>query len=196
MARAEVDRTLVERQVRAAARGDQRAFDQLVERYAGLVWSVARAHRLGDADAQDVFQTTWLRLVEHLDRLREPRAVGGWLATTARNESLRLLRHADRTRPAPSDDLDVIDDRNEGVEVDLLTAERDTQVWAAFEQLGERCRALLRLLMSDPPPSYEEVSAALDMTVGSIGPTRGRCLARLRDHLRARGITGRADDSG
>jgi RNA polymerase sigma factor (sigma-70 family) len=187
--RTEVDRAAIEQLVRAAAQGDQHAFDRLVDHYAGLVWSVARAHRLGDDDAQDVFQTTWLRLVEHLDRLREPRAVGGWLATTARHESLRLLRHGDRIRPAPDEVLDHADDGDDRGEVAVLVAERDADLWDAFRELGERCRTLLRVLLADPPPSYDEVAAALDIPVGSIGPTRGRCLARLRVHLRTRGIS-------
>lgn len=189
MAGTDVDRTVVAELVRAAAGGDQAAFDRLVERYAGLVWSVVRAHRLGDADAQDVFQTTWLRLVEHLDRIREPGAVGGWLATTARHESLRLLRRAERTRPAPDELLDGVDERTEAGETRVLRAERDAALWEAFEELADRCRRLLRVLLADPAPAYEEVSAALDMPVGSIGPTRARCLARLREHLRTRGIS-------
>jgi RNA polymerase sigma factor (sigma-70 family) len=187
--RSAVDRAAVEERVRAAAQGDQRAFDALVEQFSGLVWSVLRAHRLRDADAQDAFQTTWLRLVEHLDRLRDPRALGGWLATTARHEALRLLRQDDRTRPAPEEEFDAIEDDRGGVEVTVLDAERDAALWAALGDLDERCRGLLRVLMADPPPSYDEVSAALDIPVGSIGPTRGRCLARLRGHLRTRGIS-------
>jgi RNA polymerase sigma factor (sigma-70 family) len=189
VAAAEVDRAVVAELVHAAARGDQGAFDRLVERYAGLVWSVIRAHRVGDADAQDVFQTTWLRLVEHLDRLRDPRAVGGWLATTARHESLRLLRQADRTRPVPDDVLDAADEGVHGLgETAVLEAERDEALWAAFAELEDRCQTLLRVLMADPAPAYAEVSAALDLPVGSIGPTRGRCLAHLRKYLRTRGI--------
>lgn len=189
MTRSDVDRAAVEERVRAAAQGSQEAFDALVAQFSGLVWSVLRAHRLADADAQDAFQTTWLRLVEHLDRIRDPRALGGWLATTARHESLRLLRQADRHRPAPDDELDAIEDDSDGVEVGVLDAERDAELWAALDELEERCRALLRVLMADPPPTYDEVSAALDIPVGSIGPTRGRCLARLREHLRTRGIS-------
>lgn len=188
-ATAGIDRAEVEANVLAAAEGDQDAFDWLVECYGGLVWSVVRAHRLSDADAHDVFQTTWLRLVEHLDRIREPRAVGGWLASTSRHESLRLLRHADRARPTPDEQFDQLEDAGDAVDTDLIVAERDAQLWAAFNELGERCRTLLRVLMADPPLSYEEVSRVLDVPIGSIGPTRGRCLGQLRQHLRTRGIT-------
>ncbi len=189
MAGSGIDREKVAEQVRRAAEGDQDAFDRLVACYTGLVWSVIRAHGLGDADAHDAFQTTWLRLVEHLDRIREPRAVGGWLATTSRYESLRLLRQADRTRPAPDETFDRLHAEDGAVDTELLVHERDTQLWAALDELGERCRTLLRVLMADPPPSYEEASAALDIPIGSIGPTRGRCLSQLREHLRTRGIT-------
>lgn len=190
-----MDRDAVEALVRSSAAGDQAAFDALVARFSGLVWSVVRSHRLSDADAHDVFQTTWLRLVEHLDRIREPRAVGGWLATTARHESLRVIRHAERSRPTATDELDEVDDVSPEPDGRLLQEERATVLWAALSTLGERCRSLLRVLMADPAPSYEEVGAALDLPVGSIGPTRGRCLAALRAELSARGITDPVDRS-
>jgi RNA polymerase sigma factor (sigma-70 family) len=191
-----MDRAAIEALVLAAADGDQDAFDALVGRFSGLVWSVVRSHRLADADAHDAFQTTWLRLVEHLDRIREPRAIGGWLATTARHESLRVLRLADRTRPAEPDTFDDVDDRLEGPDAALLRAEEERGVWTALAELGDRCQALLRVLVADPAPSYEEIGAALDMPVGSIGPTRRRCLERLRDVIEDRGITAAARHSG
>jgi RNA polymerase sigma factor (sigma-70 family) len=180
-----MDRAAVEALVRAAAAGDQAAFDALVVRFSGLVWSVVRSHRLSEADAQDVFQTTWLRLVEHLARLREPRAIGGWLATTARHESLRLLRQTDRVQPAAEDQLDGPDPLAAELDAGLLRDEREVRLWEAFHGLDERCQALLRVLMADPPPSYEEIGQALGLPIGSIGPTRGRCLARLRALLQA-----------
>lgn len=191
-----MEKAAVAELVHAAAGGDQRAFDRLVEQFSGLVWSVARAHRLSDADAEDVFQTTWLRLVEHLGRLRDPKAVAAWLATTARHESFRLLRQAGRSQPTPDDDLDGADDRLPDVDTGVLTAERDVVVWDAFRALGDRCQRLLRVLMADPAPSYDEVSAALDIPVGSIGPTRGRCLQQLRTQLRSRGISASPETSG
>jgi RNA polymerase sigma factor (sigma-70 family) len=164
--------------VRAAAAGDQAAWNAIVDRFSGLVWATARAHRLPRDEAADVAQTTWLRLVENLDRIREPERIGAWLATTARRESLRALRRG--AREQPTDEVDLLeapaDDELEG----LLLPERDAALWRAFATLSERCRTLLRLLMSDAEPSYEEVSAALDMPVGAIGPTRMRCLERLR----------------
>jgi RNA polymerase sigma factor (sigma-70 family) len=166
--------------VLAAAAGDSRAWDRLVERFSGLVWAVARSHRLSEADAADVSQTTWLRLAEHLQRLRQPERVGGWLATTARNESLRVLRRCARLVPM-ADALDsLLDEGCPEVDRRLLDQERDAALWEAFLAMPHGCQRLLRTLMADPAPSYAEVSAALGMPVGSIGPRRGRCLEHLR----------------
>jgi RNA polymerase sigma factor (sigma-70 family) len=168
--------------MRAAAAGDQTAWNELVERFQGLVWATARAHRLSHADAADVAQTTWLRLVEHLDRIRDPERLGGWLATTARNESLRLIRLGGRE--LSSDEADVFESPGgDAPELALLTEERDTALWRAFRKLSEQCQTLLRLLVSQDEPSYEDVSAALDMPVGAIGPTRMRCLEKLRSFV-------------
>jgi RNA polymerase sigma factor (sigma-70 family) len=167
--------------VQLARRGDELAWNELVDRYAGLVWSVARAHRLTQADAADVSQATWTKLLEHLDRIHEPAAVGGWLATTARRESLRLVCRADRVVPCA--DVPEAPDTGAGVDDGLLASERDAELRRAFARLGERDQALLRMLAADPPPSYEEIGAALGMPIGSIGPTRARALDRLRREL-------------
>jgi RNA polymerase sigma factor (sigma-70 family) len=172
--------------VRAAAQGDQGAWNRLVDRYNALVWSVARSFRLAPADASDVVQTTWLRLVENLGRLQEPERVGSWLATTARRESLRTLRLSARQTPTdtlPETPVDV------PLDAGLLASEREQALWSAFGGLSERCQGLLRLLVADPPPSYEEVSGALDMPIGSIGPTRQRCLERLRGLAEGAGVS-------
>ena len=163
----------------AAAGGDQRAWEELVDRFSGLVWATARAHRLSRADAADVAQTTWLRLVEHLDRIREPEALGAWLATTARREALRMIRRATRERLVGEPDL-FEGPSSETLDLHLLRAERDGVLWRAFAKLSDRCKELLRLLISDQEPSYGEISAALGMPVGTIGPTRQRCIERLR----------------
>jgi RNA polymerase sigma factor (sigma-70 family) len=166
--------------VPAAARGDQAAWNELVERFQGLVWATARAHRLSRTDAADVAQTVWLRLVENLDRVREPEHLGGWLATTARRESLRFLKLNGRELPTDEErDFDVAVD-DDPPELALLTGERDAAIWRAFARLGERCQALLRMLVAENEPSYEEIGAALDMPIGAIGPTRMRCLEKLR----------------
>lgn len=172
--------------LRAAADGDADAWNTLTERYSKLVWSVARSFRLDTADAADVTQTTWLRLVENLDRIKDPERVGAWLATTARRESLRALRLAGREHVTGDQATFDRPDRDQpAVDTGLLSAERDAALWQAFGQLGDRCQVLLRLLAADPPVPYREVSELLDMPLGAIGPTRARCLERLRKVLAA-----------
>lgn len=166
--------------VRAAAGGDEDAWGALVDRYSGLLWSIARGYGFDTADAGDVVQTAWFRLVERLDTLHDPEHVGAWLATTVRRECLRMRRRADRV--VLTDDTGRLDrgDARPGPDAALIASERDAALWRALHELEERCTVLLRTLMTDPPPSYEEISAALDIPVGSIGPTRARCLDRLR----------------
>lgn len=175
--------------VHAAAQGDRRAWEELVDAYVGLIWAITRGYRLHDGDAHDVTQTTWLRLVENIDRLSDPARVGAWLATTARRECLRVLRQSKRqVLLGEWEELDSFEADGEEVDAALLRAEQDEVVHAALEQLNPRCQALMRLLMLDPPPSYEEVSAALGIPIGSIGPTRGRCLRKLREFVEVGGI--------
>jgi RNA polymerase sigma factor (sigma-70 family) len=173
--------------VRRAAVGDKQAWDEIVTSFSGLVWSIATSHRLGSADAAEVVQTTWLRLLENLDRIREPERLGGWLATTARRESQRLQRlHG---REVVTDDEARFDDVPATLptpEDAMLSAERRRQLRRAFAKLPEHCRRLLHLVVVVAPP-YAEVAAALDMPIGSIGPTRARCLDRLRKLLDADG---------
>src|SRR5436305_14782400 len=159
--------------VHAAADGDQDAWDALVDRFAGLVWSIARAHRLSAADAADVSQTTWLRLVEHLGRIRDPERVGAWLASTARHECLRVIRHAGRFIADGDVDLDAVGTEPEP-SARLIATERTAALWRAVHALPDRCRTLIRALMADPAPSYEDIAAAFDIPIGSIGPTRQR----------------------
>ena len=165
--------------VRAAAQGDGASWNVIVDRFQGLVWATARAHRLSQTDAADVAQTTWLRLVENLDRIRDPERLGGWLATTARYECLRHIRlHG---RELPSDQPDVFDAAaDEPPELGLVEGERDGALWRAFGKLSDVCQSLLRLLVAEEEPSYETIGAALGIPIGSIGPTRMRCLAKLR----------------
>jgi RNA polymerase sigma factor (sigma-70 family) len=167
-----------------AAGGSQAAWDEIVRRYERLVWAVARAHRLDSADAADVVQTTWLRLVEHLGALHDPERLGAWLETTARRESLRVIGRRKRERGDGADDeLAGLPDTGAGVEEALLSSERDATVLRAVRRLDERCQRLLRVLSVSPPPRYEAVAEAFGMPIGSIGPTRGRCLQRLKDAL-------------
>lgn len=173
--------------VRAAAAGDGTAWNEIVDRFSSLVWATARAHRLSRDDASDVAQTTWLRLVENLDRIREPERLGAWLATTARHESLRVIRRG--AREQPSDQTDLFEaPADDAIDKVLVDPERDSALWRSFAKLSERCKTLLRLLMADTEPSYEEIGAALGMPIGAIGPTRGRCLDKLRATVAISGI--------
>jgi RNA polymerase sigma factor (sigma-70 family) len=165
--------------IRAASDGDNAAWEAIVDRFSGLVWATTRAHRLSPAEAADVTQTTWLRLVENLDRIHDPERLGAWLATTARRECLRHIRLRGRELPTGEDILFEAPS-DEGVEQRLLTNERNDALRRAFTRISERCQALLRLLAAVDTPSYEEIGAALDMPIGAIGPTRARCLEQLR----------------
>jgi RNA polymerase sigma factor (sigma-70 family) len=177
--------------VRAAESGDAAAWEEIVESFSGLVWSVIRAYRLAPADAADVFQTVWLRLAEHLGRIRDPQQVGAWLATTARHESLRVARGQSRLVLTDRSDLFDVGQPGENppeqavldAEEAALDSDRAARLWRALGELPERCQKLLRVLTATPPPSYAEVAAALDMQIGSIGPTRARCLDQLRRRL-------------
>jgi RNA polymerase sigma factor (sigma-70 family) len=178
----------VARLVELAAAGDQRAWRALVDEFVGLVWATTRAHRLDRADAADVVQTTYLRLVEHLDKLQQPERVGAWLATTARRECLAVLRQRGRLVPL-GDALPDAPANTPDHDAALVTAERNAMLRTAFRRLRASDQALLRVLIADPAPSYEEISIALDMPIGSIGPTRARALERLRRELDLLGIT-------
>jgi RNA polymerase sigma factor (sigma-70 family) len=168
--------------VNRARQDDKAAWDELVERFAPLVWSICRRYRLSHSDAEDVSQVLWLRLVEHLSALREPAALPGWIATTTQRECLRLLRATRQDEPLDLlvGDRGVADEQTVAVEEEVLIHEQYAAARNALRQLSPQCQMLLSLLLQDPPPPYGEVSRKLDMPVGSIGPNRGRCLDRLR----------------
>jgi RNA polymerase sigma factor (sigma-70 family) len=186
MAERRLDSSDVASLVRRAADGDRKAWARIVDQYARLIWSITVDFKLAESDAADVAQTTWLRLLEHIDRIEYPDRVGSWLAATARNECLRSL--AARKRVVLSqDDSEFHNTVAHGPEIDerLLADERDQVVRDALSRLPGRWRRLLEMLMADPPASYADISDELDLPIGSIGPTRGRCLARLRVLLQA-----------
>jgi RNA polymerase sigma factor (sigma-70 family) len=169
--------------VTRARNGDTQAWDALVQRHAPLIWSICRRYRLGGADAEDVAQAVWLRLVDQLDKLRDPAAIASWLATTTRRECCRELRAARRPQTAWPDDAETIPDERAGTaEHALLAAERHAALREAFAHLTPRDQQLIIILTADPPVSYAQISARLGIPVGSIGPSRGRCLAKLRRH--------------
>jgi RNA polymerase sigma factor (sigma-70 family) len=170
----------------AAAAGDERAWDNLLDRFGATIWAITRAHRLGDADAADATQATWAALLTHIDRVADPDRVGAWLATTARRECLRLLGQT-RTIVPYGDELPELEAPLPHPTDGLQIGERDAALWRSFGRLRDSDQALLRLLIADPAPSYDEVSAALDIPVGSIGPTRARALERLHRELRRDG---------
>jgi RNA polymerase sigma factor (sigma-70 family) len=171
--------------VTAARDGDQNAWNALVDRFLPLVTGVIARHRLFGADADDINQTVWLKLVAHLDRLREPEALAGWIATTTRHECLALLRRRQRCNPVDPSSYGVFDhDPQQGdLADDLLREERQHALREGLRELPEDRRQLLLMLISDPAPSYSEISRTLGIPVGSIGPTRARAL----DHLRSTG---------
>lgn len=167
--------------VLAARDGDQDAWAQLVDRYARLVYAVALRCRLSHADAADVSQTVWLRLAENLTRINEPSRVGAWLVVTTKRECLAVIKARSRYEPMDVSAVTLVDDAA-GPDDILTRAESITEVAAAFALLTERCRELLRRLVIDSE-SYQQISAELQMPIGSIGPTRIRCLSNLRRHL-------------
>jgi RNA polymerase sigma factor (sigma-70 family) len=183
--------------VAGALGGDSDAWNGLVVRYAPLIVSILRRYGIYGADADDISQIVWLRLLEHLHSLREPRALPRWLVTTTRNESMRWLRNAQRIRPSDpqAEDFTQLSD---GVELDaeVLLAERRSVLLAALAELPTRQRELLLLLLVDPPVSYEEISRRLDMPIGSIGPTRARALRELRNSPAIAALFDRTEERG
>lgn len=168
------------RLVRAAAAGDPDAWHALVELYSGTLRVIARAHRLSVADTEDVVQTTWLRFVEHLPRITTPASARSWLATTTRRECLRVLREGAKCPPSEELPEGSLQRDAPALDARLLEAERDEALRRAVGLLPSRDQTLLGLLTADPPLSYEQIGTAMDMPPGSIGPTRARCLSRLR----------------
>lgn len=169
--------------VTRARKGDQQAWDVLVERYSPLIWSICRHYRLSRADAEDVGQRTWLQFVNHLGAIRDPAALPGWLTTTTRRECNRVVRAA-RGPQAAGQLLDenIPDKQIRTADQELLAAERRAALREAFTCLSPPRQQLMALLIEDPPVPYTEISARLGIPVSSIGPTRGRCLDQLRHH--------------
>ena len=180
--REDTDQGDLTRVVGEAAAGVGAAWEILVDRFGGLVIAIARRCRLSDADVAEVSQTTWLRLVENVDRIEQPERLGAWLATTSRRESLRIatrrvvLSATDEVYLMADDDVDPLD-------AGLLKDEQLRMIRIATERLAPRCRRLLGLLMGDDDLPYNEIAEQLSMPIGSIGPTRGRCLEHLRQIL-------------
>ncbi len=171
--------------VRAARQGSEDALGQIVTELSPLLWQVARAAGLSAGDAEDVLQTVWLRLVAHLDGIHDSAALTGWLVTTTRREAWRVRAAGRRQLPADHEAFDELPDEKPGSEEQVIVDDERRVLWAAIGRLSARCQELLRIIAFSPRPDYTAVAAALGMPVGSIGPTRGRCLAKLRAQLAA-----------
>jgi RNA polymerase sigma factor (sigma-70 family) len=182
--------------VPAAARGDAEAWTSLTERFTSLVWAVARSYRLNESDAADVVQNTWLRLLDNVTRIQHPAALPKWLKTTASREALAVLRRRDVVTDMTDPRMDHPDEGQPSLDALLLDDERDAHLWSCFRQLSERDQRLLRVLMVSDVTAYADVALVLDMPVGSIGPTRMRALAKLRQLLVASGYVFDGRDHG
>ena len=162
--------------------GDRERMGELVDLVTPILWHTARAQRVGHDQAEDIVQTTWLRLVQHAESIHDPRAVLAWLIVTAKRESWRVMKDSGRLQPLPEteDAEDGQPDPVGGPETAALASIEGRELWRHIETLPERCRSLLRVVAFSDRPDYSTVAQALGMPVGSIGPTRGRCLAKLR----------------
>jgi RNA polymerase sigma factor (sigma-70 family) len=176
------DPAVVELVLRARA-GDTAAWDGIVERYAGLLWGVCRRYGLAGSDADDIAGSVWLRLVEKLDTLIEPAALPGWLVVTTQRECLQQIRGRKRQVLSEEPELTgraIGDPAAPGLEGRLVVEERHHALRQAFAELSDRCRELLSMLFADPPLAYTDIGERLGMAIGAIGPSRARCLQRLR----------------
>ena len=161
--------------------GDEARMAELVKILTPILWHTARAARLDTATAEDVLQTAWLTLVRKADTITEPLAVLQWMVVTTKREAWRVARNQARTRPEDLEDTSApLSEATESVEDAVLRGTSDHRLWQHIEGLPERCRALLRVIAFADRPDYAELAQALGMPQGSIGPTRGRCLAKLR----------------
>ena len=175
--------------VQMAGEGCSKAWQELVSRFGGMIAATGRRYRLGPADVAELQQITWLRLVENLHKIEQPERVGGWLATTARRESLQLLRRASKYHGGADQMLANMPDKHlPEPDAGPIADERAQVVRAAWQRLSPRCQELLSLLMMDDPLSYKDLSQLLQVPIGSLGPTRGRCLERLRLLVEEEGI--------
>jgi RNA polymerase sigma factor (sigma-70 family) len=164
----------------AARQGSDDAVGEIVAEFSPLLWHVARAAGLSPGDAQDVLQTVWMRLIEHLDDIRTPTALAGWLVVTTRREAWRVRAAERKQIPTDQESFAELPVKGPGSEEQVIIEDQRRRLWAAIRRLSPRCQELLRIVAFVPRPDYAAVAAGLGMQIGSIGPTRGRCLAKLR----------------
>ena len=169
----------------AARAGSEDALGQIVNELSPLLWQVARSAGLSQGDAEDVLQTVWMRLITHLDGIHDAGALTGWLVTTTKREAWRVRAAGRKQLPADQDVFAGLPDKGPGSEEQVILEDQRRELWAAIGMLSRRCQELLRIMAFAPRSDYATVAAALGMRVGSIGPTRGRCLAKLRALLAA-----------
>lgn len=163
--------------------GEQARMGDLVTLVTPILWHTVRAQRLDHVSAEDVLQTTWLALVRNAESISDPQAVLQWLIVTARREAWRVVKRQDRVTPKDFESDEVVSPARELPEEIVLTSDGAGRLWEHIAQLPQRCRALLRVIAFADRPDYAAVAKSLGMPVGSIGPTRGRCLAKLRLQL-------------
>lgn len=174
--------------------GDVRAMDELVRVMTPVLWHVVRAYGLERMLAEDVIQSTWFTLIRRHESIHDTRAVAGWLTTCARREAWRSGRAYQRVRPSEAIDLESLLPSEDSAEAHAHVADRDRRLWGAVNGLDERCRRLLRIVAFDERPDYAHIARDLSMPVGSIGPTRSRCLGKLKTALAADGWRGDSRD--
>lgn len=188
-ARRSIQEAPVAKLVQLAGEGCGKAWQELVSRFGGMIAATGRRYRLSNADVAELQQITWLRLVENLHKIEQPERVGGWLATTARRESLQLLRRGSKYHSGADQMLaNMADQHLPEPDAKPIAEERAAVVRAAWQHLAPRCQELLSLLMMEDPLSYKDLSELLRVPIGSLGPTRGRCLERLRHLVEEEGI--------
>jgi RNA polymerase sigma factor (sigma-70 family) len=163
--------------------GDEARMGELVGLLTPILWHTSRAQRLDSQTAEDVVQSVWLAFVRSVDSITDPQAVLQWLIVSTRREAWRVLKRNDRVRPTEFEADDVVTPTRDLPEERVLRDDGDSRLWQHIAHLPERCRALLRVIAFTDRPDYAAVATALGMPVGSIGPTRGRCLAKLRSQL-------------
>ena len=160
--------------------GDQTGLDDLVRVMTPVLWHVVRAYRLQADCAEDVIQTTWLALVRRRDNIEDAQAVGGWLTVTARREAWRVAQKTARAMPVEDSEFEIVLPTQRSAESHAVEHDESDRLWLAVGTLNERCQRLLRIVAFEHRPDYKAVAETLNMPIGSIGPTRSRCLAKLR----------------
>lgn len=168
--------------------GDSRAMDDLVRLMTPVLWHVVRAYRLERTLAEDVVQSAWLALVRSAESISDPRAIFSWLTITARREAWRVGKTHGRADATSDEHLEQLLPPQESTEAQVAASDESSRLWAAVQTLAERCQRLLRVIAFDERPDYAKIAADLEMAIGSIGPTRQRCLTKLRAALASAGF--------